>query len=132
MARDHRNLKAFNLADELVLAVYEETRGFPKEELFGLTSQLRRAAVSVAANIVEGAGRSGDKEFAHFLGISHGSLREAGYYISLAHRLRYLNDQQVEQLNSMYEETARVLSGLHRAVKKMSKEKPKSIDPEPD
>jgi len=74
--RDHRKLKAFELADGLVMAVYQATRSFPKDELFGLTSQLRRAAVSVAANIVEGCARDGEKEYLNFLNLAFGSLRE--------------------------------------------------------
>ena len=88
--RDHRKLKAFELADGLVMAVYQATRSFPKDELFGLTSQLRRAAVSVAANIVEGCARDGEKEYLNFLNMAFGSLREAGYLIDLSTRLGYL------------------------------------------
>ena len=74
--RDHRNLRAFQLADELALLVYRETTGFPREEMFGLTSQVRRAAVSVASNIAEGCGRSTDLDFLRFLDMANGSLRE--------------------------------------------------------
>jgi four helix bundle protein len=88
--RDHRNLLAFQLADELALLVYRETTGFSKEEMFGLTSQIRRAAVSVASNIAEGCGRSTDTDFLKFLDMANGSLRELQYQISLAHRLDYL------------------------------------------
>lgn len=77
--RDHRNLRAFQLADELALLVYRETAGFPKEEMFGLTSQVRQAAVSVASNIAEGCGRSSDVDFLRFLDMANGSLRELQY-----------------------------------------------------
>jgi four helix bundle protein len=77
--RDHRNLRAFQLADELALLVYRETTGFPKEEMFGLTSQVRRAAVSVSSNIAEGSGRSSDVDFLRFLDMANGSLRELQY-----------------------------------------------------
>ena len=116
--QDHRNLRAFELADELVLAVYRATRSFPKEELYGLTSQLRRAAVSVPANIVEGCARQSRKELLNFLRIAHGSLREAGYYIDLARRLAYIAQPAARTLTDRYEECARVLSALLDTVKR--------------
>ena len=84
--RDHRRLKAFELADDLVLAIYKLTSSFPKDESFGLTSQLRRAAVSIATNIVEGCARSSEKDLLRFLDIAYGSAREVEYQLSLAHR----------------------------------------------
>jgi four helix bundle protein len=84
-----RNLEVWQLADALALRIYQETRGFPKEELFGLTSQLRRAALSVPTNLVEGYSRKGDKELAHFVNIALGSLAETGYLMDFAHRLGY-------------------------------------------
>jgi four helix bundle protein len=114
--RDHRNLRAFQLADELVLLVYRETVGFPKEEMFGLTSQVRRAAVSVASNIAEGCGRGSDVDFLRFLDMANGSLRELQYQISLAHRLGYLPDgSTLIHDNSVLFETGRVLHGLIRS-----------------
>ncbi len=90
--RDHRKLEIFQLADQLVVDVYEHTRGFPTEELYGLVSQMRRCAVSAAANIVEGCGRRTEAEFDRFLDISFGSLRELGYFIDLSGRLGFLSD----------------------------------------
>ena len=86
--RDPHKLKAFELADKLALQIYQETRPFPKEELFGLVSQMRRAAVSVPSNIAEGCGRSSEKEYLHFLSIAYGSLKELEYQISLARKHR--------------------------------------------
>ena len=114
--RDHRKLKAFELADDLVLAVYQVSQSFPKEEMFGLTSQMRRAAVSVAANIVEGCARQTLKEYRNFLNISFGSLREVGYYIELSSRLGYLQQQKDSELRGLYEQTARVLAGLVKSL----------------
>lgn len=116
--RDHRNLRAFQLADELAFLVYKETKGFPKEEMFGLTSQIRRAAVSVASNIAEGCGRSSDVDFLRFLDMANGSLRELQYQISLAHRLGYLpSTSSLISDDSVLFETGRVLHGLIRSMR---------------
>lgn len=128
MSRDHRKLRAFVLTDELVVSVYKHTRDFPREEMFGLTSQLRRSSISVAANIVEGAARSGEQEFKNFLNIGLGSLRETGYYIDLATRLGLLESRAANELSAQYEECAKVLSGLLRSIGK-SKVHPRSAMP---
>ena len=125
--QDHRRLKAFELADEFVLAVYRATRTFPKEEMHGLTSQLRRAAASVPANIVEGCGRDSTKEYLNFLNIAFGSLREAGYYVHLAHRLLYLADDVADVLQRQYDECARVLSGLIAGLKRRTAQPPDQV-----
>lgn len=88
--RDHRKLEIFDLSDRLVIGVYDATRSFPADELYGLVSQMRRAAVSVVANIVEGCGRRTEPEFDRFLDIAFGSIRELGYLIDLSGRLGYL------------------------------------------
>jgi len=116
--QDHRKLKAFELADNFVLTAYRATRSFPKDELYGLTSQLRRAAVSVAGNIVEGCARDSTKEYLNFLNIAFGSLREAGYYVELAHRLHYLPDAEAVALRQQYDDCAKVLFGLIAGLKR--------------
>lgn len=116
MSRDHRNLKAFQLADALVLEVYRVTRSFPRDEQFGLVSQLRRAAVSVPSNIVEGCGRSTEKERLRFLEIAFGSLREVIYQLELAHRLGYTSEETAQALAEQSDEAARVLAGLIRSI----------------
>lgn len=116
--RDHRNLRAFQLADELALLVYSETKTFPKEELFGLTSQMRRAAVSVPSNIAEGCGRNTDADLLRFLDMSSGSLRELQYQASLASRLGYLPaETTLLEEDSILFEAGRVLFGLIRSIR---------------
>lgn len=116
--RDHTKLRAFGLADQLALMVYECTREFPKEELFGMTSQMRRAAVSVPSNIVEGAARSSEKDFVRFLEIAYGSLRELEYQVSLSSRLGFLNGEASRKLQGLSTETAKVLNGLIRSFRR--------------
>jgi four helix bundle protein len=84
--RDHKKLRAFEMADEIAVLVYQVTTGFPKEELFGLTSQMRRAAVSVPPNIVEGCARDSQADYVRFLNITFGSLRELHYQLNLSQR----------------------------------------------
>ena len=116
--RDHTKLRAFELADQLALAIYRETLSFPREEMFGLTSQVRRAAVSVASNIVEGSARFSEAEYVRFLDIAYGSAREVEYQISLASRLGFLPDPSHQQLAALSEETSKVLNGLLRSLRK--------------
>ena len=116
--RDHTKLRAFELADQLALLVYKNTASFPKEEMFGLTSQLRRAAVSAASNIVEGSARSSEAEYLHFLDMAYGSAREVEYQIGLSHRLGFLSTPGHAQLQPMATETAKVLNGLIRALRR--------------
>ena len=116
--RDFRKIKAWQLADDLVVAVYELSKGFPREEVYGITSQLRRAASSVAANIVEGASRESRKDYAHFLQIARGSLAETQYFLHLAKRLAYLDDAQAVAAESLAKETFACLHGLILAFRK--------------
>ena len=117
MPRDYKNLKVFHVVDELVVSVYEATATFPKAEMFGLTSQLRRAAVSVPANIVEGAARHTDGEFAHFLNIAYGSLAEVRYFLDLALRLGFLEADVHAPLAAKADEASRMLNGLMKSVR---------------
>jgi len=116
--RDHTKLRAFELADTLVVEVYRLTRTFPKEEQFGLTSQIRRAAVSVASNIVEGCARHTLADYVRFLDIAYGSSREVQYQITLAQRLGFVKQEDSAKILERCEETSKVLNGLLRALRK--------------
>ncbi len=116
MGRDYRKIKAWKLADELAVLIYKSTGDFPKSEIYGLTSQIRRAAVSVAANIVEGASRKTKLDYSHFLYISRGSLAEVGYYIHLSRRLDFIDENKCTKLGRLQQETAATLYGLIKSV----------------
>ena len=113
--RDHTKLRAFELADQLALAIYKSTASFPRDEQFGLTSQMRRSAVSIPSNIVEGCARDSSSDYVRFLDIAFGSLREVEYQASLAYRLGYLADY--ESLAGLMTETSRVLAALIRSLR---------------
>ena len=114
MVRPHYNLAAWKAAMALVKSVYEATRTFPQEEIYGLTAQMRRAAVSLPSNRAEGAARTGRKEFAQFLSIAKGSLSELETQLLIAAELGYLDRKH--QIFELVEEVSRLLSGLHRNV----------------
>ena len=115
--RDHTKLRAFELADEVAVLVYRVTAGFPREELYGLTSQMRRAAVSVPSNIVEGCARDSQADYLRFLYIAFGSLKELHYQLSLSKRLGFLRNQDLSLLEAKIVETEKVLNGLIRALR---------------
>ena len=115
--RDHRKLRAFELADKLALAIYSATKSFPKEEQFGLTSQLRRATVSIASNIVEGCARSSQADYIRFLDMAFGSVREVAYQLTLASRLGYIDSNVATKLEKQADETARVIAGLLKSLR---------------
>ena len=115
--RIHTKLRAFQLADTLVVSVYTATKDFPKEEMFGLTSQMRRAAVSIPSNIVEGCAMNTEKEYLRFLDVAYGSSRELDYQVSLARKLGFLPDEDFRNLKAKSEETCKVMNGLIRSFR---------------
>ena len=116
--RDYTKIEAWKFADNLTVAVYLTTRSFPRHEAFGLTSQLRRAAFSVRANIAEGSARNSLRDYLHFLYIARGSLTETQYFLHLAFRLGYQDEANHEQLAGQVKATFARLHGLIGAVEK--------------
>lgn len=117
MEKDFSQLKVFNLAHQLALSIYKLTDKFPSKEQYSLTSQLRRAVISVPANIVEGNTRNSKKEFVRFLFIARGSLAEVKYFLLLGKDLKYISQKDYEQLLPSLDEVGKMLSGLIRYLK---------------
>jgi four helix bundle protein len=114
--RNYQDLVAWQKAVDLTEQVYRCTRGFPKEELYALTSQMRRAAVSVASNIAEGQGRRSDKAFLYHLSVAHGSVRELETQVIVSGRLGLLDEASVADLLSGTAEVGRLVTGLENAI----------------
>lgn len=118
MNRAHKKLEVWQLSVALATYVYQITETFPKSEIYGLISQMRRAVVSVPSNIAEGAARFSSKEFAQFLNIAGGSLSELDTQIEIAHNLKYINIAQREELDRRVELISIKLAGLISAIRK--------------
>ncbi len=116
--RSHHNLDAWKKSVDFVVMIYKMTESFPKEEKFGLTSQIRRASVSIPANIAEGAARKSDKEFLQFLFISQGSASEVETEIIIAYRLGFLSESNYESLNKSLDDIGRMITGLSNHLKR--------------
>jgi four helix bundle protein len=112
----YRELKVWRLAMELAEDVYKLCAEFPKHEVYGLNSQLQRAAVSIPSNIAEGQARNSNKEFSHFLGIARGSLAELETQIMLAQRLNYLTTEKADPALEKVEEIGKMLKGLQKSI----------------
>jgi four helix bundle protein len=115
--RDYNKLVAFKLADEIAVLTHKLTQHFPKTEVYGITSQMRRAAVSVPSNIVEGCSRESQAEYLRFLEIANGSLKELHYQFSLACKLNYIKESDYEQIEIKLIETEKVLGALIRSLR---------------
>ncbi len=116
MAYTFKEIKVWQKAHEMVLEIYKVTKDFPSAERYGLTAQLRRAAASVATNIVEGYKRRSDKDFARFLNMSDGSLEETKYHLLLAYDLKYLNKTEYERISILGDEVGRMLFGFQKKL----------------
>ena len=115
--KDFRQLKVWEKSHRLALAVYEATKVFPKEELYGLASQIRRASMSIPTNIAEGCGRYTNAEFARFLQIAMGSASETEYQLLLSHDLGFINKEQYDKLNIDITEIKRMLASLLKTLR---------------
>jgi four helix bundle protein len=128
----YRDLDAWKQAMDLVEAAYKTTESFPRSELYGLTSQLRRAAVSIPANIAEGHSRRTTKAYLNHVGVAIGSQAELETHIELSRRLGYLTAGDSTQLGSAARSVGRLLYGLHRALtRKLVEADPRSPIPDP-
>ena len=114
--RNYSELIVWQKAMDLVEEIYAATKQFPKEELYGLTSQIRRAAVSVPSNIAEGQGRKSTNEFLHHLSIAHGSLREVETQILIAGRLLYVGQEDINSVLELSAEVGRLINGLANSL----------------
>ena len=110
--QNYHNLDVWQKAHLLAVNVYKSTGTFPKDELYGLTSQIRRAAVSIPSNVAEGCSREGKAEFGQFLKIALGSANETEYQLLLAHDLKFINDESYEKLNEQVDHVRRMLISL--------------------
>lgn len=115
MEKGYKKLIVWQKADELAYQIYVETKNFPKEEVYGITSQLRRAAISIPTNIVEGVGRQGRNETKQFSNIALGSLAETEYLLEFSLRLKYFNNDSYERLESLRQEVGALLWKFYKS-----------------
>ena len=115
--KDFRQLKVWEKAHLLAVAVYKGTKGFPKEEIYGLSSQIRRCSISIPSNIAEGYGRDGNNDYLRFLNISISSLFEMQTQLEISFNLKYINENQFNKINGESREIERMLSAFIRKIK---------------
>ena len=115
--QNYKDLKVWEKAHQFTLMVYETSKHFPKEELYGLTNQLRRSAYSIPANIAEGCGKNTKADFANFLNIALGSANESEYFILLTKDLTYINTEKFETLSKLINEIKAMLIALIAKVR---------------
>lgn len=128
----YRDLEVWQRAMDLVVACYRLTKAFPASELYGLTGQLHRAAVSVPANIAEGQARQHTKEFLHHLSIANGSLAELETHIQIAERLGYIKGRAIQETSLQSDQVARMITGLRKSLKaRQHNQKPTTRNQQP-
>jgi len=115
--KNFKNLKVWENGIDLVVNVYNKTKSFPKEEVYGLTSQIKRSAVSIPSNIAEGSGRGTDKDFNRFLDVALGSSFELETQLIIANRLNFLSNDSFSQLNEQIDEEQKMIMGLQKKLK---------------
>jgi len=116
MEKGYKKLIVWQKADELAYQVYLETKDFPKDEMYGITSQLRRAVVSIPTNIVEGVGRQGKRELKQFINIALGSLAETEYLLEFCYRLNYFNKDRYERLEELRRNVGGLLWNFYKSI----------------
>ena len=119
--KNYKELQVWQKAHAMTLVIYDKTRGFPREELYGLTSQMRRSSASIGANIAEGSGRRSDGDICRFLRIARGSASELEYHLLLARDLGFLGEEDFRELYRMADEQQRMLTGL---IQKFQQDEP--------
>ena len=112
----YKDLKVWQKADNLAIEIYKITKTFPKEEIYGLTSQLRRAGLSIPTNIVEGYTRKGDKELSRFVSIAIGSMAETEYLLDVSKRLGYMKETEFEKIEALRDEVGKLLWTFYKRV----------------
>lgn len=122
--KSHRDLIIWQKAVQLVVVLYDLTKGFPREEMYGLVSQIRRAATSIPANIAEGQGRRLKGEYQHFLGNARGSLWELDTHLEVPFQLGFISETQYQDLRTKMDEVGRMLNGLMRSISDSSPPSP--------
>jgi four helix bundle protein len=115
-SKGYKKLIVWQKADDLAYKIYKATKKFPKEELYGIISQLRRAALSVPLNLVEGTGRQGKGETRQFANIALGSLAETKYLLEFSLRMNYIKEKEYKQLNALCAEIGKLLWGFYKSI----------------
>lgn len=115
--KNFKNLKVWQKGIQLVVDVYKKTQNFPKEELYGLTSQIKRSAISIPSNIAEGSGRGTNKDFNRFLDISLGSSFELETQLIIAHELEFINNENFATMNKQIDEQQKMIIGLQKSLR---------------